>query len=100
VARGELGNARCTDGVFPGTLENEFVEMMTAALSGQTVHVESRGGEDPLPRPFAPGMWGLSHEGPGKLDSAERKPVSGFCLPVAFSQPARGVPANLSQRCQ
>ena len=65
VARGELLNARGTDGVLHGALENGFVEMVAATLAGETVHIESCGGEDPLPRPFASGMRVLPQEGSG-----------------------------------
>jgi hypothetical protein len=65
VARGELGNARGADGVLHRALENGFVEMMAATLAGEPVHVEPCGGEDPLPRPFAPGMRVLPQEGSG-----------------------------------
>jgi hypothetical protein len=41
------------------------VEMMAATLAGEPVHVEPCGGEDPLPRPFAPGMRVLPQEGSG-----------------------------------
>jgi hypothetical protein len=60
VAGGDLGNARGTDGVLHGTLENGFVQMVAATLPAETIHVESRGGEDPLPRPLAPGIRVLS----------------------------------------
>src|SRR5947199_3012703 len=62
VARGELGNARGTDGVLHGALANGFVEMMAATLGGETADVERCGWEDPLPRPFAPGLWAPQQE--------------------------------------
>src|SRR5437667_458151 len=65
VARGELGNARGTDGVLHRALEDGFVEMMAPPLTGETVHVEPCSGENPLPRPFAPGMRVLPQEGSG-----------------------------------
>jgi hypothetical protein len=63
VARGELGNTCGTDGVLHGALENGFVEMVAATLASEAVHIESCGGEDPLPRPFAPGVGILPQEG-------------------------------------
>src|SRR5206468_7829144 len=79
VARGELGNARGTDGVLHGALANGFVEMMAATLAGETVHVEPCGWKDPLPRPFAPGMRILPQEGSGSLDPAGPATEIGLC---------------------
>lgn len=70
VARGGFRDARGADGVFHCPRENGFTKMMAAALPGQTVDVVSRGGEHPLPRPFAPGMGVLVQERPGQLDPA------------------------------
>ena len=80
VARGELGNARGTDGVLHRALENGFVEMVAAALPGETIHVESRGGEDSLPRPFPTGVRVLPQEGSGQLDPAGTAPEVGLVL--------------------
>ena len=89
VARGKLGNARGPDGVLHGALENGFVEMVAAALAGEAVHVESRGGEDPLPRLFAPRVRVLPQEGSGQLDPAgsatEVVPAPGRCAARARS---------------
>jgi hypothetical protein len=65
MARGGLGDAGGTDRVLHGALENGFVEMVAATLAGNVVHVESRGREDPLPRPFTPSVWVLAEEGSG-----------------------------------
>ena len=58
-------NTRGTNCILHGSLENGLVEMVTASLAGETVHIESRGGEDPLPRPFPPGMRVLPQESSG-----------------------------------
>jgi hypothetical protein len=41
------------------------VEMVAATLAGETVHAEPCGWENPLPRPFAPGLRVLPQEGSG-----------------------------------
>jgi hypothetical protein len=65
MAGGRLGNAGRANRVLHGSLEHRFVEMVAVPLASETVHVESRGREDPLPRPFAPGVWILPEESPG-----------------------------------
>jgi hypothetical protein len=65
VARGGLGETGGADRVLHGALEDRFVEMVAATLAGEPVHVQPRGREDSLPRPFAPGARVLPEEGAG-----------------------------------
>ena len=50
--------------------------------------------------PRGAGKPGGVSEDRGMINTRWRTPVSRVLSPVAFSQPARGVPANVSQRCQ
>lgn len=58
-ALGELCGERC---LADGTLNDGFVEVVTAALVGFGVVVDAGGGEEPLPRPFAGGVRVLASE--------------------------------------
>ena len=55
MARGRTRNTGGTDRILDRTLDNGFVQVMSAALAGRLVHVEPRRGENPLPRLFQGG---------------------------------------------
>lgn len=86
----QMGGERVPEGVagspFPdsrvphrsadGPLHDGLVEMMTASLTRRCLMVGSRGGENPLPGPFAASRRRLSRQGVGKLRPSLR-PVRG-----------------------
>ncbi|SRR6266536_275683 len=70
VAAHALGDARAESGGPDRALQDRFVEVMAAAVAGQSVDVDARGRKDPLPGPFAPCVGVLPREGPRQLDPA------------------------------
>lgn len=70
VARRRLGDPGGTDRILHRPLEHGFVEVVAAPLAGHGLYVETRGGEDPLPAPFAPGVRVLAQERAGQFDPA------------------------------
>src|SRR5439155_16843890 len=62
VAGRRLREAGGADRFLDGPLENGFVEMMTAPLASEAVHIEARGREDPLPAPVAAGVGILARQ--------------------------------------
>src|SRR3990172_12213204 len=51
MARRLLGDPGAADGILHRSLENGFVEVVAATLGAEAVHVQARGGGDPLPPP-------------------------------------------------
>ena len=73
VTRCALGDAGVPHGVLEGTLEHRLVEVVAAALAGLSVDVETRGGEDPLPSPLAPGVGVLARQSPRQFHPSRRR---------------------------
>src|SRR5439155_426848 len=80
MACGLLGNPGAADGILHGPLENGFMEVVTATLPGETLHVEARGREDPLPPPVPAGVRVLARQGVGQLDPAGAATEVGLVL--------------------
>jgi hypothetical protein len=70
VARRRLGDPGGTDRILHRPLEHGFVEVAAAPLAGHGLYVETRGGEGPLPAPFAAGVRVLALERTGQFDPA------------------------------
>lgn len=70
VAGRSLGDSASGDGERDGALQDAFVEVVTAALTGLGVEVGAGRREDPLPGPGAAGGGQLHGEGVGELDPA------------------------------
>jgi len=70
VAGGPFADLRVSHRSADGPLHDGLVEMMTASLTRTWLTVGSRGGENPLPGPFAASHRQLSRQGVGQLDPA------------------------------
>ena len=79
VRRGAFAELRPTTGVEHGALQHGLVKMMATALSCRPVGVQPRGGEDPLPGPFAARVRIFAGESPGQLDSSAPPARSAWC---------------------
>ena len=58
------------------------MEVVTATLAGDAVHVDARGREDPLPSPGSARVRVLAEERAGQLDPAGAVPEVAFVLPA------------------
>lgn len=68
--------------MLDGALQDGFVEVMTAALAGSAIGVDSGRRKDPLPRPFAAGASVLFDEGVGEGYMARSAPQVPLVLGV------------------
>lgn len=82
VARGGLGDSGAADRILHCPLKDGFVEVVTAMLAGDAVHVDARGREDPLPSPGSARVRVLAEERAGQLDPAGAVPKVVFVLPA------------------
>ena len=89
VARGGLGDPGAADRLLHRPLKDGFVEMVTATLAGDAVHVDARGREDPLPSPGSARVRVLAEERAGQLDPAGAVPEVVFVLPGGRCGPRR-----------
>lgn len=70
VAAHPLGDPGAKGRRLHRALQDGLVQVMPAALAGQTVDVDARGRERPLPGPLAARVGVLRAEGPRQLDPA------------------------------
>jgi len=70
VATYALGDARAECGSPDRALQDRFVEVMAAALVGQSAGVDAGCRKDPLPGPFSSGIGVLPREGARQFDPA------------------------------
>src|SRR2546422_3224424 len=63
-----LRDARVPDGVLDGALQDGFVQMMSAPLAGEPLHVHAGRREDPVPHPLSPRIRVFPSERRRKLD--------------------------------
>jgi hypothetical protein len=82
VARGGLGDSGAADRILPRPLKDGFVEVVTATLAGDAVHVEARGREEPLPSQGSARVRVLAEERAGQLDPAGAVPEVAVVLPA------------------
>jgi hypothetical protein len=68
VTRRGLAQPGVANGGSEGSLEHGFMKMMTTAVAGRRVPIESRRGEDPLPCPLLRGAWILHGESAREFD--------------------------------
>ncbi len=67
VGARRLGDTRPANRLFDGPLDRGFVEVVPPPVAGLAVHVPTRRGEDPLPRPF-PARVGILPVQPARQD--------------------------------
>ena len=70
VGGGSLGDPGTARGILHDALEHGLVKVMSAPLARLAVAVGPRGGEQPLPDPFAAGIGILPGERGGQFDPA------------------------------
>src|SRR2546425_1975760 len=61
-------DARVPDGVLDGALQDGFVQMMSAPLAGEPLHVHAGRRKDPVPHPLSPRIRVFPSERRRKLD--------------------------------
>ena len=89
MARRRLGDPGGTDGILHRSLKHGFVKVVPASLAGDGLHVETRGGEDPLPAPFAAGVRVLAQQRAGQFDPAGAVTEVGLVLLVSALEGGR-----------
>src|SRR5215831_4039275 len=77
-----LGDARVAHGVLDRSLHDRLVQVMSTALAGRPVDVESRGRKHPLPGPLAARVRILPCQRPRKLDPAGARSKIAIVLPL------------------
>ena len=80
VAGRALRDTGCPHSVLDRTLQDRLMQVMTATLARQPLHVGARGWEDPLPSPLPARVGIFAREGPRKLNPAGALPQISLVL--------------------